>query len=87
MSKIHSLRPVNNEKIFSPDSEFCRQCLFKDNIGTVKAECLMNSIKNQWQTSKVVHYCDDPYAYSYIKFWNSRFENNPLSVAFAGKKK
>ena len=72
MSKLHALKPIVSEETFSPDSEFCKHCALKEHIGASKVDCLMNAIKNKWQTYNVVHYCDDPFAYKFVKLWNSR---------------
>ncbi len=74
MSKLHSLKPNVSEETFSPESEFCKHCTFKEHKGNSKVDCLMNAIKNQWQNSNMLHYCEDPFAYKFMKLWNSRFK-------------
>ena len=76
MFNVHSLNPKVSEESFSTDSEFCKQCSFKEKGIDGHDECLMESIKDKWQSPSIVHYCDDPFAYKFIKLWNSRMVKN-----------
>jgi len=49
-------------------------------------ECLMNSIKDKWQSPTVVHYRDDPYAFKFVKTWNTQFQRKPISRSLIKKK-
>ncbi len=84
---VLSLIPNVSEESFTQDGEYCKKCSFSESIGASKSDCLMNSIKEKWQSPGVIHYCDDPFAFKFIKLWHLEFTKKRLNLAGVSHKK
>ena len=74
--KLNTSILIERDDMFTAKSEFCQQCSFREISSTGEYECLMNAIKRKWQTPSIGHYCDDPFAYKFIKLWNSKMSKH-----------